>query len=359
MTKDEGKSKADKYFNMDLMRELCQTNSISSYESDIANIIQRELENVVDSIEKDHMGNMICTKKGKDNKPSIMLASHMDEIGLMVRYIDDNGFIRFTKIGGINDQMLHNQTVTIHSSKGDVIGAIGSKPPHATTVEEKNKVVPYDKMFIDIGAKDKEDAENMVSVGDPISFNTVFAEYPHNRFMGKAIDNRAGCYVLMEVLKRVNTDATVYGVGTVQEEVGLKGAKVAAYKLNPDLAVALDTTVSGDHPGMEPDKASSKMDDGPTIIIIDAGGRGLMTPKKVKDLFISAGDENDIPYQLEVSDGGTTDGTSIHLQREGIPTGVISVPTRYIHTPCGVASAEDIENTIELIVKAIEKIGNQ
>lgn len=359
MSKKEEKSKADKYFNMDLMRELCQTNGISGFEDDIADIFERELKDVVDTIEKDHMGNMICTKKGKKSKPSVMLASHMDEIGLMVRFIDDNGFLRFTKIGGINDQMLQNQTVTIHTPQGDVTGVLGSKPPHITTAEERKKVVPFDQMFIDIGAKDKEEAESMVSVGDPITINALFAEYPHNCFMGKAIDNRAGCYVVMEVLKRVNTDATVYGVGTVQEEVGLKGARVTAFKLNPDWAFALDTTLSGDHPGVKPEEAPGKMGDGPVIVIIDAGGRGIITPKKVRDLLISTGDENDIPYQLEVGDGGTTDGSAIHLQREGIPTGVFSVPTRYIHTPCSVASAEDIENTIELIVKAIEKIGNE
>ncbi|MGN1363370.1 M42 family metallopeptidase [Methanobrevibacter wolinii] len=354
--KKESESKADKYFNMDLMKELCVTNGISGYEDNIAAIFERELKDVADTIERDNMGNIICTKKGKKGKPTVMLAAHMDEIGLMVRYIDDDGFLRFTKIGGINDQMLQNQTVTIHTADGDVTGVIGSKPPHITTAEERKKVVPFDKMFIDIGAKDKEEAETMVSVGDPITINTIFAEYPHNCFMGKAIDNRAGCYVVMEVLKRVKTDATVYGVGTVQEEVGLKGARTSAFKLNPDWAFALDTTLSGDHPGVKPDEAPGKMGEGPVIVLIDAGGRGIITPKKVRDLLINTGDKYDIPYQLEVGDGGTTDGSVIHLTREGIPTGVFSVPTRYIHTPCSVASAEDIENTIELIVKAIESL---
>ena len=211
-------------------------------------------------------------------------------------------------------------------------------------------------MFIDIGAKDKEEAEKMVRIGDKMTFNSLFVEYPNNLIMGKALDNRVGCYVMMEVLKRVNTRATVYGVGTVQEEVGLKGAKTSAFKLNPDLAIALDVTLSGDHPGIKPEEAPVVMGKGPAIILADASGRGILTQQSVKDMLIKAGDENEIPYQLEVSDGGTTDGTAIHLTREGIPTGVLSVPTRYIHTPVSVCSMEDIENTIQLITEAINNL---
>ena len=253
--------------------------------------------------------------------------------------------------------MLMNQTVTIHSSVGeDVIGVIGSKPPHVTKPEEKNKVVQSDSMFIDIGAKDKEDAEKMVRVGDLMTFNALFAEYPNNLIMGKAIDNRAGCYVMIEVLKRVDADVTVYGVGTVQEEVGLKGAKTSAFKLNPDYAIALDVTLSGDHPGIKPEEAPVVMGKGPAVILSDASGRGILTHPTIKDLLIKAGDENDINYQLEVSDGGTTDATAIHLTREGIPTGVLSVPTRYIHTPVSVCSMDDVESTIQLIVAAINDL---
>ena len=316
---------------MELMRELSLAPGVSGSEEKIAEIITRELKDVVDTIETDSMGNLIATKKGEKKAPKVMLASHMDEIGLMVRYIDDKGFIKFSNIGGINDQMLMNQTVTVHSSVGEpIVGVIGSKPPHVTSPEERKKVVKSDDMFIDIGAKDKE--------------------------MGKALDNRVGCYVMMEVLKRVNTRATVYGVGTVQEEVGLKGAKTSAFKLNPDLAIALDVTLSGDHPGIKPEEAPVVMGKGPAIILADASGRGILTQQSVKDMLIKAGDENEIPYQLEVSDGGTTDGTAIHLTREGIPTGVLSVPTRYIHTPVSVCSMEDIENTIQLITEAINNL---
>ena len=339
---------------MQLMRELSLAPGVSGCEEEIAKIIERELKDVADTIERDSMGNLIATKKGSKKAPTVMLASHMDEVGLMVRFIDDKGFIKFSVIGGVNDQTLMNQTVTIHSSVGeDIVGVIGSKPPHVTKPEERNKVVKADDMFIDIGAKDKEDAEKMVRIGDNITFNSLFVEYPNNLIMGKALDNRVGCYVMTEVLKRVDTKATVYGVGTVQEEVGLKGARTSAFKLNPDLAIALDVTLSGDHPGIKPEEAPVVMGKGPAIILADASGRGILAMQSIKDLLINAGDENDINYQLEVSDAGTTDGTVINLTREGIPTGVLSVPTRYIHTPVSVCSMDDIESTIQLIVAAI------
>ena len=215
--------------------------------------------------------------------------------------------------------MLMNQTVTVHSSVGEpIVGVIGSKPPHVTKPEERNKVVKSDDMFIDIGAKDKEDAEKMVRIGDKMTFNALFEEYPNNLIMGKA--------------------------------------KTSAFRLNPDLAIALDVTLSGDHPGIKPEEAPVVMGKGPAIILADASGRGILTQQSIKDMLIEAGDENDIPYQLEVSDGGTTDGTAIHLTREGIPTGVLSVPTRYIHNPVSVCSMDDIESTIQLITEAINKL---
>lgn len=341
---------------MDLMKELSITPGVSGFEGKIEDIIKRELKDHTDSIEVDIMGNVITTKKGEKNKPKVMLASHMDEIGLMVKYIDNEGYLRFSKIGGINDQMLMNQSVTIHTDNGDITGVLGSKPPHVTKPEEKNKIIKSDDMFIDIGAQDKKDAEKMVKVGDPITFNALFEDFPNNLIMGKALDNRVGCYVMIEVLKRVESKATIYGVGTVQEEVGLKGAKTSAFKLNPDIAIALDTTLSGDHPGIKKEEAPAIIGNGPAIILADASGRGIITNKKIKNMLIQAGNQHDINYQLEVSDGGTTDGTAIHLTREGIPTGVLSVPTRYIHTPVSVCSRKDIESTIQLITQALNNL---
>lgn len=339
----------------DLLKKLSNASGVSGFEDEVREIMINELKNHVDEIEIDNMGNLIAVKKGEKDGKKIMLAAHMDEIGLMVRFIDKKGFVKFSKIGGINDQMLLNQEVIIHSDKGKILGVIGAKPPHRMKPAEKKKVLEYENMFIDIGASSKEEAEELISIGDPITIKHEFSNLRGNLVTGKAFDNRAGCYVLIEAMKRAKTNATIYGVGTVQEEVGLKGAKTSAFKINPDMAIALDVTISGDHPGIKFEDAPAKINKGPGIILTDASGRGIITHPMVKKLLIDVADEEEIPYQLEVSEGGTTDATAIHLTREGIPTGVLSVPTRYIHTPVEVISLEDIENTIKLIVAVIEK----
>lgn len=339
-----------------LLKELSNAPGVSGFEESIRKIMANELKDHVDTIEIDGLGNFIAVKKGKADGKKIMLAAHMDEIGLMVKHIDDKGFVKFTKIGGINDQMLLNQEVYIHSDDGKkVLGVIGAKPPHRMKAAERKKVTEYENMFIDIGASNKEEAEKMVGVGYPITIKHEYSELQDNLVTGKAFDNRVGCYVLVEAMKRVKTDATIYGVGTVQEEVGLKGARTSAFKINPDMAIALDVTIAGDHPGIKFEEAPAKLNGGPAIILTDASGRGLITHPTVKKLLIDTADEEEIPYQLEVSEGGTTDATAIHLTREGIPTGVLSVPTRYIHTPVEVVSLEDIENTIKLLVAALER----
>ena len=339
-----------------LLEKLSNAPGISGFEEEIRKIIFNELDGVVDEIKIDDMGNLIAVKNGDLNGKKIMLAAHMDEIGLMVRYIDSEGFVKFSKIGGINDQMLLNQDIYIQTSDGDVNGVIGSKPPHKMKKSERDKVVKYDKMFIDIGAANKEEALKMVQIGDPIIIKQNFQDLGNSLVKGKALDNRAGCAVLVEVLKRVNSSATIYGVGTVQEEVGLKGAKTSAFRINPDMAFALDVTIAGDHPGIKSEEAPSKLGEGPTIVLADQSGDGIITHPKIKKLLITVAEKENIPFQLEVSEGGTTDGTAIHLTRQGIPTGVISPPSRYIHTPVSVVNMEDIENTVKLIVAVLDGI---
>ncbi len=340
----------------DLLKKLSEACGISGFETEIREIIKDELKDSVDEMETDVMGNLITTHKGKEGKPSIMLASHMDEIGLMVSYIDDEGFLRFVKIGGINDQMLLNQKVYIQTEDGEVPGIIGSKPPHITSAAEAKKIVPYTDMFIDIGAKDKEQAETLVSVGDPIVFHTEFEECLNDLVMGKAMDNRVGCTVMTEVMKQTKSDATVYGVATVQEEVGLKGAKTSAFKLNPDMAIALDVTIAGDHPGVKPENAPVKAGKGPVICFADASGRGLISHPMMKKLLVEAAESAGLDYQIEVGDGGTTDATAIHLTREGIATATLSSGARYIHTPTSMINVKDVEDTVKLLVEFLDKL---
>ncbi|MDR0900881.1 MAG: M42 family metallopeptidase [Methanobrevibacter sp.] len=349
---------------MDLMEKLSVTPGISGFEGKIVDIIKEELEGHVDEIQEDIMGNIIAIKNGinngkmEKNSINVMLAAHMDEIGLIVRHIDKKGFVLFSKIGGINDQMLMNQIVTIHGTKGDITGVIGAKPPHRMKAAERKKIIDHENMFIDIGVFSKEEAEELIAVGDPISFKASYEKFPNDLIMGKALDNRIGCYVMIEVMKRIKQkdNVNVFGVGTVQEEVGLKGAKTSAFKIDPDLAFALDVTIAGDHPGMKEDEAPAKLNKGPAVILVDASGRGIITPEKVKKILLDASESADIPCQLEVGEGGTTDATAIHLTRAGIPTGVVSVPTRYIHTTVSVASMKDIEKTIDLLVQAINDL---
>lgn len=339
-----------------LLEKLSNAPGVSGFEGEVRDLMIQEMKDYVDEIEVDDLGNLIAVKNGDPGGKKIMLAAHMDEIGLMVRYIDKQGFIKFSKIGGINDQMLLNQEVYIQSAKGNVTGVIGSKPPHKMKPEERKKILKHDYMFIDIGATSREEAEERISVGDPIIIKQEFAELANSLVKGKALDNRVGCAVLIEVLKQAESEATIYGVGTVQEEVGLKGAKTSAFRINPDMALALDVTISGDHPGIKEEEAPAKAGKGPAIILTDAGGRGLITHPQVKELLISTAEEEGIPYQLEVSEGGTTDASSIHLTREGIPTGVISPASRYIHTPVSVVSLEDVENAVKLILAVLKRV---
>jgi putative aminopeptidase FrvX len=337
-----------------LLEKLSNASGVSGFEDDVREIMIKELEGHVDDQQVDNLGNLIAVKNGAPDGKKVMLAAHMDEIGIMIRYIDKKGFIKFTKIGGINDQMLLNQEVIIHNPDEDVLGVIGSKPPHRMKQAEKKKVIEYENMFIDIGSSSREEAEEKVSVGDPVTIKQDFARLGKDLVMGKALDNRVGCAIMIEVLKRAESKATIFGVGTVQEEVGLKGARTSAFRINPDIALALDVTISGDHPGIKEEEAPAKMGKGPCIILTDASGRGLITHPRVKELLIKAAEEEEIPYQLEVSEGGTTDATAIHLTREGIPTGVISPASRYIHTPVSVVNIKDVEQVVELILAVLK-----
>jgi endoglucanase len=309
----------------------------------------------VDEVKEDKLGNIIGIRKGKKNAPTVMLAAHMDEIGLMVKTITKEGFLKFTKIGGIDDRILIAQKVLVHTDKGPIPGIIGSRPPHILKEEEKKKVVESDKLFIDIGATSKENAQKMgVRIGTPASFDIQFVQVGKDAVLGKAFDNRVGCAALIEIMKSLRTvNCTVYAVGTIQEEVGLRGATVAAFQLHPDVGVALDVTVAGDVPGVEEVEAPAKMRKGPSLTVTDSG---LITHPKVLKWLIDAAEQSKIPYQLEAVLAGTTDAARISLSREGVPSGVISIPTRYIHSPASLLSLKDLENTVKLAVAAIKNV---
>jgi len=337
-----------------LIKKLSGANGVSGSEEEVKSIISSELEGVCE-IEEDVMGNLVAKKRG--GKKKVMLAAHMDEIGLMVRHIDDNGFLKFMTLGGFFDQTILNQRVVVHSNKGRFNGVIGSKPPHLMEEKEKDKVVKSKDMFIDVGGGDGEAVEKLgIRVGDYVTFDVPFRELKNGLVTGKAFDNRLGCAVMIEVMKNVEADHTIYGVGTVQEEVGLKGARTSAYGIEPDIALALDVAPAGDFPGTKPEESRIKVKGGPVITVADGRGRGIITHPMVRDGLIDAAKKIKVPYQLEVGDGGTTDTTAIQLTKAGVHSGVVSVPTRYIHTPVEVASIEDIQSTVKLVTRYIEDL---
>ncbi len=336
-----------------LLKKLSDAHGISGYEDEVREIVKAELEDVVDEIRVDRMGNLICVKNGSEFKE--MIAAHMDEIGFMVKHIDDKGFIRFTPIGGWFDQIALGQRVILHGNKGKVYGVIGSKPPHLMKGDERKKTVELKDMFIDVGASSKDEVLDMgIEVGTPITIDRELVRMGR-KVTGKALDNRAGLAMMILALKETKSDATIFAVGTVQEEVGLKGAKVSAFAIEPDVAIATDVCIAADFPGTESAHMDVKLGKGPAITIADASGRGLIASRKVLEWLRSTAEKYDIPYQLEVAEGGTTDATAIHLTKEGIPTGVISVPARYIHSPVEVIDVEDLKNGATLIARALER----
>ena len=338
---------------VDVLEKLSNACGVAGREEEVRGLMKELLKPNVDEIREDKLGNVIGVKKGKKDAPTVMFAAHMDEIGLMVKNITKEGFIQFAKIGGIDDRILVTQKVLVHTDRGPMTGVIGSKPPHILKEEERKKVIEADALFIDVGAKDKQDAQKMgVRVGDAISFDIKFTRVGKDSVVGKAFDDRVGCAALIEIMRKLpKVDCTVYAVGTIQEEVGLRGATIAAFQLYPDVGIALDVTVAGDVPGVKEVEAPAKIRAGPALTVADAG---LITHPKVLRLFIDSAEENKIPYQLETGLGGTTDAAKIALTKEGVPSGVISIPTRYIHSPASLLSLKDVKNAVKLAVATIK-----
>ncbi|MEM0083746.1 MAG: M42 family metallopeptidase, partial [Candidatus Nezhaarchaeales archaeon] len=331
---------------LDILRRLSEAHGPPGLEDEVADIIIGELKGCVDGFIRDSLGNLIAYKGSGDK--SLMVAAHMDEIALIVKSIDDKGFIRFAKLGGIWDQLLLGQQVVIHGSKGRVRGVIGSKAIHVMKDEERRQLLTYDKMFIDVGAKSADEVKEMgIEVGNFITIDKKFVELANDLVAGKAFDDRAGCAALVQALKEAKPRCKVYAAFTIQEEVGLKGATVAGYAIKPTVGIAVDTTIAGDHPNIDAHEAPIKVGGGPVVIAAD-GRRdslsgGLIPNPAVKRWIVRVAQEKGIPIQFEVLEGGTTDATAIQLSREGVPSGVIAFPTRYVHTFQEVLSLKDLE----------------
>ena len=336
-----------------LLEKLSNANGISGAEGAVAKIIRDEVAPYVDEITTDRMGNLVAIKKGDDFK--IMLAAHMDEIGLMVQYIDEKGFIRFVGVGGWYNPVLVSQRVILHGEKGDVPGVLGMKPPHVMEEADRKKPIELANLFIDVGAHSAEEVEAMgITVGTTVTIDRDYQPLAGTVVTGKALDNRVGCAMLIGALKEMETKHTIYAVFTVQEEVGLKGAKTAAFSLNPDVAVATDVTIPGDSPGIERRKAPVFMGEGPVVVMVSASGRGHLADLRMVDWLKKTAKKHDIKIQLEVGDGGNTDASAINFERGGIPSVPVSVPARYIHSPVEVIDLKDLQGAIELLRLAVK-----
>lgn len=344
-----------------LLKSLTDVNGISGHEMQVKSLMKDYLTPVSDEIVEDRLGGIFGKKNATHGTKSLMISGHLDEIGFIVTQIDEQGYIYFTPIGGWWNQVMLSQKVTITTENGkEIRGIIGSKPPHALSPEERKKPVDIKNMYIDIGAGSKEEAKEAgIELGNMITPYSEFESLANDKYLtAKAFDNRYGCALAVEVLQQLkdeNIDINLYAGATVQEEVGLRGAKVAANLIKPDLAIAVDVGVAYDVPGMTSEKNEGKLGDGPLAILMDATSiahDGLR--KHIKDVA----EHHNIPVQWATTPGGGTDAGSIHVANEGIPTITIGVPLRYMHSNVSVLNIDDYTNSVRLITEIVRSLND-
>ncbi len=342
---------------MDFLKKLLDTPSPSGFEGEAAKLWKAEAEAFADEVRFDVHGNTIATLN-PGGKPKVMLAGHIDEIGLMVKSIDEQGFLKFAPIGGWDPQILPGQRVKILTKQGVIKGVIGKKPIHLMRKpEERTKATQIEEMFIDIGAKDKKEAEELVSVGDPAVIDYEFEILRGDLAVARGFDDRIGAFVVLEALriaKELGVKAEVNSVATVQEEIGLRGATTSAFHIHPDVGIAVDVTFATDYPGMQQEKGTVgdiKLGGGPVI------ARGPNINHVVFELLVKTAEEKGIPYQVEGIPRGTgTDANAIQLSRGGVAAGLVSIPNRNMHTPVEMVHLGDVQQAAELLANFIAKL---
>ncbi|HHW73427.1 MAG TPA: M42 family metallopeptidase [Firmicutes bacterium] len=319
-----------------IIEQLTQAFGPSGYEGEVTSLITDLVKDYADELRTDVLGNLIAVKHGSQDGKKIMFAAHTDEIGIVITYIDDKGFLRFSPVGGVGVASLVGHRVRFASG---AIGVIYQEE------ETEWKALTIDKLFIDIGASSKEEAEQKVHIGEFGVFHREFADLG-TRLVSKAMDDRVGCAVLVEALRRMGQPKnTVFFVFTTQEEVGLRGARTAAFGLDPDLGIALDVTLTGDMP--EARRMAVSLGKGAAVKVKDSS---LIAHPKVKDLLVDLCEAKGIPYQMEVLERGGTDAGAIHLTKEGVPSGTISIPTRYVHSPSEMVDLGDVQACVNLVL---------
>ncbi len=333
--------------NVALLKEICEVPGVPGHEQKVRELIQRELKGIADEISTDHMGNLIAVKKGKSSDKKVMAAAHMDEIGFIVHHIDENGFLRFHPLGGFDPKTLTAQRVIVHGKK-DIIGVMGTKPIHLMTPEERGKPLHLNDYFIDLGLSRKEVIE-IVEVGSPVSRQRELIE------MGecvncKSIDNRVAVFILIETLREMKGQEVpydFYGIFTVQEEVGIRGAMVAAHHIGAEFSFCIDTTIAFDTPGAKPEESVTKLGDGVAIKIMDSS---VICDYRMVKYMKELADKNKIKWQPELLPAGGTDTAGLQrMAPNGTIAGAVSIPTRHIHSVIEMAHKADIRGNIDLL----------
>ncbi|HSL93139.1 MAG TPA: M42 family metallopeptidase [Bacillota bacterium] len=321
----------------------------SGCEEEIRKVISEELSEYVSEWKKDALGNLIAVKG--DKGPRVMLAAHMDECGLMISSFDRSGLLRFRKVGGLDDRVLVSKHVLIGPKR--VPGVIGAKAIHLQLPDEKTKPIPLSGLYIDIGAASKEEAEKLVCLGDYAVFATGYGHLSDTVVKGKSFDDRAGCAVLAEILKESYDNLTVFGAFTVQEEIGLRGAGVAAYACEPDMAIVLEGTTCSDLPYSKEHDYCTNMGGGPAITIMDAS---VVSDRRMVAELLRLAEKHGITVQFKRSITGGSDAGRINQSRDGVPVVVISVPCRYIHSPVSMLDLNDFNATVRLVKLLLDSI---
>ena len=340
-----------------LLEKLSNAFGPSGLEDEVVHILRKELEKCADETQVDKLGNVMFYHEGKKGYPRVMLSAHMDEVGFMITYIEDSGFLRFDT-WGITNNIMPGQRVVFKGERGFIRGIIGTKPPHIMTTDEQNKIVPKEDLFIDIGADNIAQA-NMkgADVGMMGVFDVEFMDLGDGYFRGKALDDRAGCVVLAETFKALqDSPYNVVAVGSVQEELGIRGARTAAWQVEPDIGLALEGTFVADVPGTRPDRVSSKIKGGPVLTIMD---RATFTHPHILKTLIKTAKQKAIPFQFKKVLVGGTDAGAIHLTKVGVPSGTVAVPCRYIHGPVSIIHIDDLKNAIRLVTEFTKAISEK
>lgn len=343
-----------------LLKTLTEAYGVPGYEAPVRGVVRQYMQNLGE-LSQDKVGSLICKKTGSAAAPKVMLAGHMDEIGFMVKQITSEGFIKFIPLGGWFDQVMLGHRVVILTEKGPVVGTIGAKPPHLISAEERSKMTPKKEMYMDIGATSRAEVEEAgVKVGDPIAPRADFVELATGQtFMSKAFDDRVGVALVisaLQELQKVEHPNTVYGTATVMEEVGLRGATTSVRVVDPDVAIVLESDIAGDVPGIKPEESSVKLGAGPTVLIYESR---TIPNLKLRQLVAQVAQDENIPLQVSYVEAGGTDAGAIHLHGAGVPSTVVSVAARHIHSHSSILHRQDYENAVKLLVALIRRLDAQ